>query len=356
MDFNHIFKDIKENAFEFLEQSLLEFEQKPKFSIVHLAASVELFMKARLIREHWSLIAENIDKIDKNRLLSGDLLSVKPRTARERLHKIANDPLSKDAIKTFEEIEKHRNQAIHLRLFNISSDLERQREVDKIVGLQCRAWNQLHTLLNEQWGNHFSQFSIRIQDTERLMIKHREYLTAKFNSRQKLINQHLEDGNRVTTCHSCDFDSMLLSHVDGVINNGQCCVCSEQELFYFPKCLNQDCDQEIKFSDFSGPPSECPHCHTAIFDRIPELFSNHEDFTDDIDQQHIMNCSFCSSYDSIVAHSKHYLCINCFSYADKLSICEWCNTGQTGDVSNMSYYSGCGFCEGQSGWDDDEFN
>jgi HEPN domain-containing protein len=41
-----------ENAFDFLETAIEEFNEKPKYSILHFSTAVELFLKARLIHEH----------------------------------------------------------------------------------------------------------------------------------------------------------------------------------------------------------------------------------------------------------------------------------------------------------------
>ncbi|HIP71183.1 MAG TPA: hypothetical protein EYH05_07285, partial [Anaerolineae bacterium] len=45
-----------ENAMDFLSQSIEEFDGSPKYSVIHFHAAVELFLKARLMAEHWSLV------------------------------------------------------------------------------------------------------------------------------------------------------------------------------------------------------------------------------------------------------------------------------------------------------------
>jgi hypothetical protein len=56
------FDSVVDNAIDFLRQALDELETKPKYSVIHFCASIELFLKARLMLEHWSLISEEPQK------------------------------------------------------------------------------------------------------------------------------------------------------------------------------------------------------------------------------------------------------------------------------------------------------
>ncbi len=57
-----------ENAFSFINKALDEFPSEPKFSLIHFATGVELFLKARLMAEHWSLIVARKQSPDKEAL------------------------------------------------------------------------------------------------------------------------------------------------------------------------------------------------------------------------------------------------------------------------------------------------
>ena len=45
-----------ENAIDFLDRALRDLDSAPKYSVIHFYAAVELFLKARLLAEHWSLV------------------------------------------------------------------------------------------------------------------------------------------------------------------------------------------------------------------------------------------------------------------------------------------------------------
>jgi len=62
---DELFRSLTGSAFEFLEKAIAEFEQSAKFSTVHFTIAIELFLKARLVREHWSLLLDKPDQGDK---------------------------------------------------------------------------------------------------------------------------------------------------------------------------------------------------------------------------------------------------------------------------------------------------
>ena len=49
-----LFESIVENTIDFLHQSVEELETFPKYSVIHFWSAVELFFKARLLKEHWT--------------------------------------------------------------------------------------------------------------------------------------------------------------------------------------------------------------------------------------------------------------------------------------------------------------
>lgn len=41
------------NAIEFLQRSMKELENQPKYAVIDFCTALELFLKARLLKEHW---------------------------------------------------------------------------------------------------------------------------------------------------------------------------------------------------------------------------------------------------------------------------------------------------------------
>src|SRR4051812_40197396 len=100
-----------DNAVDFLETATNEFEERPKYSVIAFHSAVELFLKARLLHEHWSLVVSknpDIGSFD-----DGDFQSVTFEEACQRLAKIVGSGLSDHALRSFNEIRKHRNKMVH---------------------------------------------------------------------------------------------------------------------------------------------------------------------------------------------------------------------------------------------------
>ncbi len=59
--------------------------------------------------------------------------------------------------------------------------------------------------------------------------------------------------------------------------------------------------------------------------------------------------------DSVVKHHNFYICIECISVANNIAYCESCNEAQLGGGNlEYSYQTGCEFCDGHSGWNNDD--
>ena len=53
---DELFDSLVLNAFDFLERAVRELEKSPKYSVLHFFNSIELLLKARLLKEHWALV------------------------------------------------------------------------------------------------------------------------------------------------------------------------------------------------------------------------------------------------------------------------------------------------------------
>ena len=85
---------------------------KNSFS-VNFSSSIELFFKARLLKEHWSLILKRPDKANISSFLEGEFQSVGINDTIKRLKNIAKESFSKDEVTCFEELRTHRNKLVH---------------------------------------------------------------------------------------------------------------------------------------------------------------------------------------------------------------------------------------------------
>jgi len=84
-----------------------------KEAVLHLGNGVELLVKARLAREHWSLIFADVDRANHDKLTAGDLISVDFPRGLERLAQIVGvtiDPSSKEHLNSLRQL---RNRLTH---------------------------------------------------------------------------------------------------------------------------------------------------------------------------------------------------------------------------------------------------
>ena len=85
MNQHDIFDSLARNAFDFLERGIGEFDKAPKYSVIHFCAAVEMLLKARLMKEHWSLIVSKPEQANLAKFMAGDFASVTMDEARARI-------------------------------------------------------------------------------------------------------------------------------------------------------------------------------------------------------------------------------------------------------------------------------
>jgi len=120
-------RDLTENGLTFLHRSVAEMSAQPdtlrslSFAIVDLAAAVEVLMKARLVREHWTLICSEPDKATTAQMLAGIAKTVTPEQAIKRLENVAGIAMKAGGhADRVVEIATLRNRAIHFTMVGIA--------------------------------------------------------------------------------------------------------------------------------------------------------------------------------------------------------------------------------------------
>lgn len=87
----NLFDSLTRNAIDFLKKSVIELEDSPKYSVIHFCSAIELFLKARLLVEHWSLIITKPENANLSKFKSGDFHSVSMQEAINRLKNISGE-------------------------------------------------------------------------------------------------------------------------------------------------------------------------------------------------------------------------------------------------------------------------
>jgi hypothetical protein len=157
------FDSVVDNAIDFLRQALDELETKPKYSVIHFCASIELFLKARLMLEHWSLISEEPQKANVTKFQTGNFRSVGIDETIIRIQNIANIRIPREAQLSFSELREHRNKMVHFFHPDYVDD-PTQQTIEGIVSEQTKAWFHLHRLLTRDWKEEFEDYQDEVEE------------------------------------------------------------------------------------------------------------------------------------------------------------------------------------------------
>jgi len=354
MNKEEMFSRLVENAFDFLFKAISEIEDQPKYSVIHFYAAVELFVKARLMNEHWALVVSQRQEADWDKFIAGDFQSVTLTEAANKLKKIVRSGLSKADIDAFKEVANDRNKMIHF--FHAAHTEEESGKFKRdIVKKQLKAWFFLHLLLTSKWKDEFSPWSAKTAELDEELRKLHGYLQVIFDNLKPQIEENKKKGILYDECPSCGFESQELSEDENSIYEAKCLVCGLVE-----KSLNIQCPEcgeivTLKEEGFG----QCQSCgkHLESEDVAGALIDSGAAYIaakEGDDSWGEGNCSDCDGYHTVVrTENDEWICASCFGVFESLQACGWCNELNTGDMEH-SYVAGCNHCDGMAGWRKDD--
>ncbi len=343
------FKQLVENAMDFLSRSIDEFKEYPKYSLIHFHTAVELFLKSRLMAEHWTLVVSKRGDPDWEKFIVGNFKSVTLSEAVDRLNKIVRSGFSGREIETFKKLTTHRNKMVHF--FHESDSTEGNKMLrEAIAKEQLTIWYLLHKSLTGRWSNIFSSWSDDLNVLDARLRTHRRYLQVVFDQLSSDIEKWKLLGYRFRNCSSCEFLSQKHINKIGELYEAECIVCSFTENCIMMEC--PECEQPFLFRNEGF--GECENCR---LDFDPEFLA--EELVDDNatyiatkegdDTWMLGNCNECDGFHTVIRlgiEGDKYLCTSCFGEFDSVRFCNWCNELNTGDMAD-SYWFGCSVCDGK---------
>lgn len=352
---DEIFTLLTESAFEFLERSVNEFPEHPKFSTINFATAVELFLKARLMVEHWTLVVENSDKATRKKFEAAQEKTISIGSAIGRLRNMIEVPISPDAETAFKKISDHRNMMVHF-VHEHDAPQQNKKVLLSISTEQLHGWWQLKKLLDD-WSSCFSDWQDRANQIAYLMNKHRSFLNVTYEIVRPKIEEKSQRGISFRTCDVCSYPAAELTALTSHIFESTCLVCAANEKLIQIDCPSPTCNAKVSVScDMLGLGSSCDQCNaTLCADDLVEALSTEEYDPDDTECVTPKNCAACDSPGSVVQHNKYYVCTECVATTTVIQQCGWCNEFQIeGRDLEFSEYQGCNFCEGKRGWIGDD--
>lgn len=342
MNQNQIFESLTKNAFDFLKRGIEDFGKKPKYSVIHFCAAVEMILKARLMKEHWSLVVSKPEQADLAKFMNGDFASVTMDEARARIRNVASDDIGDEAFGSFRALANHRNKMIHFFHADVDGD---DKAKAQIVAEHCRSWFHLHRLLT-RWDTYFCDFDAEIAGADRSMKKHRKYLSAKFKAVKPELDEARKAGKVPKACSACGFKAALPETLDAHIASLECLLCDHGEIQVEIPCPH--CKQAVVITGEGY--ATCPHCKRAIEPNhlVAVLTKDVIGTKDYFETELPANCGNCNGHHTVVESGEEYFCASCFELSDRIERCDDCQEYNTGDME-FSRSTGCGQCEGQWG-------
>lgn len=299
MNQEEIFDSLTRNAFDFLQRGIEEFDKAPKYSVIHFCAAVEMLLKARLMKEHWALIVSKPERANLEKFIAGDFISVTLEDAHSRMSDVAGEDIGDAAYTTFRALANHRNKMVHF----FHNGLERDEETKaQIVAEHCRSWFHLHRLL-VRWGSHFCEFSDEIASANAAMLRHRKYLSAKFDALRPELDTARTTGNPPKLCPACDYMAL-------------------------------DCQTSDRYLD-----RICRVCGYEVPSQ-KAIQQGYEYFN--------ASCANCNGAGTVFQAGFGFRCSDCDEVFDKSVICEYCNAHWVGvgeDFGDAA--TGCDHCGGK---------
>jgi len=350
LELSDAFDLLTRNAFDFLKRSIDDFDKAPKYSVIHFCAAVEMLLKARLMKEHWSLIVSKPDQANLAKFMVGDFISVTLEDARVRIRDVAGEDIGGNAYDSFRMLANHRNKMLHCFHPKMDGD---EKAKEEIVSEHCRSWLHLYRLLN-RWNIHFHDFSSEIARADRAMQGHRKYLCVKFKALKPELDAAHKAGRTPKICSACGFKAAIPDNLDDQIVSLCCLVCGYTEAQVELECYH--CGKFIVITNEGYP--TCEHCGKGIepeylFDALTDCDAAHIGIKEGDDSWEPVNCGNCGAYHSVVWRGEYYFCVYCFNITYSVEQCRRCNEFNTGNMEH-SYLVGCRHCNGKAGWEKDD--
>lgn len=338
-------KGLIDNAFFFLSGALQQLESDTKRSVIDFYTAVELFLKARLLGEHWTLIVAS--KPELQEFASGDFQSVTFKDAIERFHKVLGQPIPQDAVKAFDRVRKHRNRLVHF----YQPD-ESPTDLSVIAIEQLKAWHHLNRLITGEWASSLPPgASFKASSIERHLTRHVKYAEQVYHHVKPKIDEEKAKGTTFATCPFCSMDAAQQIHKRPWLRDLDCWVCGSRRTQMDFECPN--CQTTGPLNAYEA--FKCQHCQHTIetdefYNALDEDLTPMDEYMEAVTPA---NCDECQSYHSVCEHQGEYLCAECLSAFTSVWPCEWCGEHGTEEREN-SAWTGCEHCDGKAGYTKDE--
>lgn len=356
-DVTEHFRELVNNAFEFTTVAVEKIDKSPKFALIDLYTALELFLKARLLREHWSLVVQEPKFAKVASFVSGDFVSAGFDEICSRLQHIAQAPIPKAALTNFDGLRKSRNKIVHF----VDPALAKEKEsTAKAYSELWGSWRHLVRLLDEDWKDHFHEYGGHLTELTVRLEKHAGLLASAYEEVKAIIAQRSQQGKYPPIeCPHCKYEAAFV----------------REEQRWGEECLCMVCKSVTTLTTQTDAPINCPHCqfefqfvkrisstdgllqrstvacpqcaHSFSLPELVDLCSKKYGGGDawcDEKGPHIAECHKCrADPPSVFYMDRFWTCVNCFERGFQAMHCD-CGKFATDGAETMKYL-GCFECQ-----------
>ncbi|WP_331751891.1 hypothetical protein OG713_45925 (plasmid) [Streptomyces sp. NBC_00723] len=215
-----------------------------KYSVLHLQAAAEVLLKARLVREHWSLVFEDPGEANDRSFRSADFKSCTVGEAVARLRNIVGVTITDKEQEALKDLGRDRNALQHYGLTHNARALEARagRVLDFLVRFLDDA---LLPDLDRDERNAVGADMVRIRDG---LENIQTYITQRM---RRLRGDLRGSENRTIACPTC---GQLALVADGTQNRCLFCGASWLTAPWLIQLYMDEMDEELE---------DCPQCGKA---------------------------------------------------------------------------------------------
>jgi hypothetical protein len=203
---------------DFLNSAAGHLKGKPRpqvlqYAIVHLCAGTELILKERLLREHWSLVFDDVRSAKRSMFETGDFKSVTFNDAITRLINVVGIEIAPHDQNALERLRKKRNQLEHFGIIDPPQAL---------VSVSAEALTVLTDFISAQFPT-----AQTTEEERKLLLElstRLRHFKAFVETKWKQVQRKLASNSRpVVWCSTCAHESAI------VLNGTRCLFCGDTQ-------------------------------------------------------------------------------------------------------------------------------
>ncbi|MGD0827127.1 MAG: hypothetical protein ABSA09_03460 [Desulfobaccales bacterium] len=196
--------ELIENALDFIQNAVENLNsQEPKqlkYAIINFACGVELLLKARLAKEDWRYLFQDILEADYEIFFSGNFRSIDIDKLKKRLKKQCNVDISIHN-RILSLLQRMRNKLVHFKFSG------RREEVESLL---VKAWSFAWDFIHDQLLEDIEDYYDLINNIREMMRGAESFVSERIQVIQPTLDENRDKGNVILSCPGCLQDTLII--------------------------------------------------------------------------------------------------------------------------------------------------